>query len=49
MTIGRGQEMTLTLNTQINLMNSISCLYLLTFRSEATKFSGKSIVFENII
>ena len=43
MTLGQGQEMTLTLNT--HLINSISCLHLPTFRSRAAMASEKSTVF----
>ena len=42
MTLGQGQEMTLTLNTHFHLLN---CLYLPTFRSQAKIVPEKSTVF----
>ena len=44
MTLGQGQEMTLTFKT-IYLHYSISCLHLPTFRSQAAIDSEKSTVF----
>ena len=45
MTLGQSQEMTLTFNTHTTFINSISCLHLPTFRSQAALLSEKSTVF----
>ena len=37
MTLGQSQEMTLTLNTHIPSLNSVICLYLATFWSQAAR------------
>ena len=44
MTLGQGQEKTLTLNTYIPSL-TISCLHLQTIRSQAAILSEKSTVF----
>ena len=45
MTLGQGQEITLTFNTHNTFITSISCLHLPAFRSQAAIVSEKSTVF----